>query len=113
MKLFFDENISFRILSRIDDLFPGSTQVSRLGIAGSADHTIWTYGRDNGFTIVTFDADFIDILMLKGFPPKIIWLRMGNSSTNEVANLLRRNHLLIKDFIENDTESACLELSGL
>ena len=110
MKLFFDQNISFRIIARLEEIFPGSTQVARLGIEGSSDLSLWNYAKENGFTIVTFDADFIDIATLKGAPPKIIWLRMGNSSTAEIADILKRNHLIIRDFIENDQESVCLEL---
>jgi predicted nuclease of predicted toxin-antitoxin system len=37
MKLLLDQNISFRITSKIQDLFPGSKQVRDLGLENSKD----------------------------------------------------------------------------
>ena len=46
---------------------------------------IWEYAKNNNFCIVTFDADFVDIATIKGHPPKIIWLRTGNMTTENIA----------------------------
>ena len=40
-------------------------------------------------------------MVLKGFPPKIIWLRTGNTSTNDIANSLNLKVDSIKEFLEN------------
>ena len=53
------------------------------------------------YTIVTFDSDFIDLATLKGTPPKIIWLRFGNSSNLKIANKLLSNKEVIESFITN------------
>jgi hypothetical protein len=37
MKLLLDQNISFRITNKIQDLFPGSKQVRDLGLENSKD----------------------------------------------------------------------------
>jgi predicted nuclease of predicted toxin-antitoxin system len=109
MKLFFDQNISYRILKKIGDIFPGSKQVKELKLDNSTDIDIWNYARVKDFVIVTFDSDFIDIATLKGAPPKIIWLRMGNASTDNIASLLRQKSNIIKSFIEDD-DSSSLEI---
>jgi len=70
---------------------------------------IWQYATDNGFTIVTKDSDFYERGLIHGFPPKVIWLQCGNTSTEFVANLLVVHQAAIKAFIR-DVESACLEL---
>ena len=46
---------------------------------------------------------------LYGPPPKVIWLRGGNQPTAAIEATLRRNHLMISDFVHED-EIACLDL---
>jgi hypothetical protein len=36
---------------------------------------VWEYAKTNGFSIVTADADFYDLAIALGSPPKVIWLR--------------------------------------
>lgn len=112
MKLLLDQNISFRILNLIFEQYPHAKQIRSLGLENSNDLEIWQFAKENGFTIVTFDADFYDIASLKGHPPKIIWLRIGNTSTINIASVLRAKYITIKDFIESNENQnlACLEL---
>ena len=56
MKLLLDQNISFRIANKIQDIFPESRQVKDLGLENSKDSAIWAYAKENGYCIVTFDA---------------------------------------------------------
>jgi predicted nuclease of predicted toxin-antitoxin system len=109
IKLLFDQNISFRILHHLPDIFLNSQQVRTVGLENAADLKIWEYARDNGFTIVTFDADFYDISLIKGHPPKIVWLQTGNSTTAEIIECILANQLNILDFI-NNAEQSCLEI---
>ncbi|HEU4497463.1 MAG TPA: DUF5615 family PIN-like protein [Flavobacterium sp.] len=112
MKLLFDQNISFRILSKVSRLFPEAKQVRGLGIENFSDMEIWKYAKENDFTIVTFDADFYDLAALKGHPPKIIWLRFGNTKTDSLAEIINSRNSIIKDFIfsEEYAVAACLEI---
>jgi len=112
VKLLFDQNISFRILSKISSYFPESKQVRDLGIENFSDVEIWKFAKGNNFTIVTFDADFYDLANLKGHPPKIIWLRLGNTKTDFLAEVLNSRNSIIKDFIlsKEYAEIACLEI---
>ena len=112
MKLLFDQNISFRIISKIKLNFPDAKQVRQLGIENYSDVGIWKFAKENEFTIVTFDADFYDLSNFKGFPPKIIWLRFGNTKTDFIANIINSRNLIIKDFIKDAeySEIACLEI---
>ena len=114
MSLLFDQNISFRIISKIETNFPEAKQVRQPGIKNHSDLEIWKYAKENKFTSVTFDANFFDLANLKGHPPKIIWLRFGNTRTDFLADLLKSKNLLIKDFINSDEYSqiACLEVTN-
>ncbi len=84
--LLFDQNISYRILRLLETDFPGSLHVSRCGMPVPAtDLEIWDFAAKHHLTIVTFDEDFSDVLSVRGGPPKIVWLRMGNPSTHDIA----------------------------
>lgn len=110
MKLLFDQNISFRILKKIASAFPDAQQTNRLMLSQSTDHEVWDFARKNNYCIVTFDSDFIDISVLKGCPPKVIWLKLGNSSTDRIAEVLLKSQGLISEFI-NNPELCFLELT--
>ena len=70
IRLLFDQNISFRVLNYLTDIFHESTQVKIEGVETKNDMEIWHYAKDKNFSIVTFDADFSDIANLRGTPPK-------------------------------------------
>ncbi|MHA7129535.1 DUF5615 family PIN-like protein [Algoriphagus namhaensis] len=44
--------------------------------------------KKHSYTLVTFDSDFVDLLLLRSFPPKVIWLQLGNSSTKRISAIL-------------------------
>ncbi len=108
MKLLFDENLSFKLCERLTSLFPGSSQVRLLGLAEADDRSIWDYAGIHGFTLVSLDADFADRATLIGPPPKVIWLRCGNQSTEFIERLLRNRADAISAF-EHDA-AVCLEI---
>jgi len=45
----------------------------------------------------------------RGFPPKVIWLRTGNLSTSEIAELIILNFSNITSFII-DSDQSCLDI---
>jgi len=110
MKLLFDQNISFRLIKRISDIFPESKQVRELGLENTTDIEIFEYAKRNGFAIVTFDSDFFDISTLKGYPPKIIWIRTGNTSIDNLEIILRNRQELIEIFLNEDY--GCIEINN-
>jgi len=113
VKLLFDQNISFRVISKISNNFPEANQVLQLGIENYSDVELWKYAKENDFTLITFDADFYELSSLKEFPPKIIWLRFGNTKSDLIANKINVKHSLIKEFINarEYAEIACLEIN--
>lgn len=112
MKLLFDQNISFRIVKNLIDVWPEAKQVRELGLENKTDREIWNFARENGYAIVTFDSDFFDLSNLLGFPPKIIWLRFGNRNTKTLTALLLKKSNYIKDFLLDSSykDFSCLEI---
>ena len=109
MKLLLDQNLSFRLLEKLEPVYPGSTQVKLVDLERADDLAIWNYAKDNGFTIVTKDSDFHEFSLIYGTPPKTIWLKCGNKPKWYVLGLLLNNQDDIKAF-HTSTEVSCLEI---
>lgn len=109
MKLFLDQNLSFKLCAALEDIFPGSMQARLAGLETADDRAIWRYAGDGGFTLVSQDADFAEMAALYGPPPKVVWLRGGNRPTASIEALLRRYADLLRAFIDDDG-AACLEI---
>lgn len=110
MKLLFDQNISFRIARKLNDVFPACKHVSDCRLNNSEDAYIWKFARNNDFAIVTFDSDFYDFSVIYGHPPKVIWICSGNLSTNQLVELLIDHQISINEFLTHEkfTEQSCL-----
>ncbi|OGI64627.1 MAG: hypothetical protein A2W18_03130 [Candidatus Muproteobacteria bacterium RBG_16_60_9] len=57
MKLPFDRNLSYRLVSARGDLYPESSHVQFLKLERANDDAIWQYAHTNDFTIVTQDSE--------------------------------------------------------
>jgi predicted nuclease of predicted toxin-antitoxin system len=108
MKLLFDQNLSFRLCQQLADLFPGSEQIRRIGLAQANDRAIWQYAGMNAFALVSLDGDFAEMAALLGPPPQVIWLRCGNQPTSTIERLPRLHHEAIAA-LEREG-AACLEV---
>lgn len=112
MKLLFDQNISFRVVIQILEKFPEAKHVKEFGLDSASDGQIRNFAKENQFAIVTFDADFFDLVTLYGHPPKVIWLRLGNRSSKNLAEILLTHYEIINEFISDNSysEMGCLEI---
>ncbi len=109
MKLLLDQNLSRRLLTELEPLFPGSTQVALCGLDTATDMVLWEYARANGFCIVTKDADFLELATLRGCPPKILRLNLGNVSNTRVKEVLQSQAQSILAFLQ-DPAGGVLEI---
>jgi predicted nuclease of predicted toxin-antitoxin system len=110
VRLLLDHNLSRRLVARLADKFPGISHVSMAGLDRASDNEVWEYAAANDYAIVTKDADFSELSVLRGDPPKVIWLRLGNCTTDDVVSALVTARDVIGDF-DTDPEAAVLELS--
>lgn len=110
MKLLFDQNLSHRLTSLLNDIFPDSLHVRDIGLKEADDPVVWDYAKEHGFLIVSKDSDFHQRSLVLGYPPKVIWVRLGNCSTADVQQLLRHYEDEIKMF-NDDSEVTFLNLS--
>jgi predicted nuclease of predicted toxin-antitoxin system len=110
MKILVDQNISFRLIARIAAHFPEAAHVKSLDLMDADDFEIFQFARQQGFDVVlTQDDDFMKILLQQGPPPRIIWLRTGNCSTEHLATVLIANLAVIQNFFTQPALD-CLEI---
>jgi predicted nuclease of predicted toxin-antitoxin system len=109
VRLMFDEPLSEELCEALADIFPGSLHVRVLGHGGATDAEVWDLARTHSCLLVSKDEDFNRLAVLRGAPPKFVWIRRGNCPTNEIARLLRQCHDEIVRFNEQQ-EATVLEL---
>ena len=63
--------------------------VETAGLRRATDEAIWRFARDHGFAILSKDDDFSSLALVRGAPPKVIWLQIGNAPTSRVVELDR------------------------
>lgn len=101
MKLLFDHNLSPRLVDRLADIYPKSQHLFLIGLDQADDRIVWEYARQGEFTLVTKDADFNELSIIQGFPPKVIWVRRGNCSTSQIEEILRVHFVDILAFVQS------------
>ena len=101
MRLLFDENLSFRLVHELADIYPDSAHVRDLGLRGAKDSSIWARAANDAFLLTSKDTDFYQRSIAFGAPPKVIWLRAGNSPTSAITALLRQRYLVVRRFHED------------
>jgi predicted nuclease of predicted toxin-antitoxin system len=109
VRLLFDEQLSEDLCRRLVDVFPNALHVRQIGAGGASDATLWQLAFDHDCLLVTKDEDFHRLSVLRGAPPKVVWLRLGNCETADVEQLLRRHAPDVRRFAEQ-TEATVLEL---
>ena len=110
MKLLFDQNLSPKLVNRLADLFPDSRHVQSEMLDCADDNQVWQHANTNDFAIVTKDEDYNNLSVLRGVPPKVIWLQIGNCTTAQVEALFRARFPDIQAF-ENDPSAGTLVLN--
>jgi predicted nuclease of predicted toxin-antitoxin system len=100
MKLLLDENLSRRLVPFLQHDYPGSNQVVLLGMESASDKEVWQRAKDQDFVILTRDADFQELSLVWGQPPKVIRLKTPNQSRAATLKILIENKDVILESLE-------------
>lgn len=111
MKLFLDANLSWRLSKSLSEIGIENTHVDTVKSLKhpAKDIDIWNFALKNKMIILTNDEDFVDLVSLKGFPPKVIILKTGNQSSKYLESLLTKYFSKIEEF-HTQNEYGILEL---
>lgn len=110
VRLLFDENISPDLPRLLASLFPSSAHVRDIGLVGADDMVVWGAAAEKDFVLVTKDDDFVELSILRGAPPKIVLIGLGNCRTAAIVALLTAEKSKIDRF-DSDDAASILELS--
>ena len=110
MKFLFDQNLSFKLVDLLSNIYPASEHVKALGLKEADGRKIWDAAKNGNFIITSKDSDFHQLSFLYGPPPKVIWISRGNCSTVEIEDLLRNYQNDIELFSANP-DASFLEIS--
>lgn len=105
MKLLLDENLSWRLVPSLQQVFPGTRHLEDAGLRGEPDSVIWGFARREGFALVSKDDDFRQLSLLHGAPPKVLVLAIGNGGNSIVFDLLMSHRIRIEAFDADAQES--------
>jgi predicted nuclease of predicted toxin-antitoxin system len=105
LSLLFDQNLSRKLPDLLSDVFPNSSQVFSLGLDSVDDLIIWRYAAEHNLTIVSKDGDFASLSAAYGTPPKVLWLKVGNGPTRDIAALLQTHLVEIQVFLNDPVRS--------
>ena len=103
-RLLLDESLSERLLPQLAEPFPGSDHVRRLRGCGVPDRLLWDLALAGEFVLVTRDEDYLGWSVLRGMPPKVVWLDAGTRAARHavIAALLQSHGPDIERFASHD-----------
>ena len=105
MKLLLDANLSHRLVSRLNVAYPGTAHVDTFGLSGETDAAIWDFAMREGYVVVSKDDDFRQFALLRGAPPKVLVVAIGNAGNAAVLSLLMDHRERIEAFGEAEQDS--------
>lgn len=106
MKLLLDENLSRRLVPFLQHDYPGTSQVVLLGLESASDRVVWQKAKDEGYVIVTRDADFQELSLVWRQPPKVVRLRTLNQTRAATLKVLIDNReLIVESLLTNGLAS--------
>ena len=88
MKLLLDENLSRRLVPALQSRFPGTSQVSLLGLERATDAQLCAFAAEQGYVLCSKDDDFHRLVAARGYQPPLVHLALGNLSNDAVLAAL-------------------------
>jgi predicted nuclease of predicted toxin-antitoxin system len=82
--------------------FPGWRHVTACGLERADDAAIWAYAKANGLSLLSKDDDMRVLVEAHGAPPRLVWLRLGNVTTQQIAAAMTRHAQSIHAVLSGD-----------
>jgi predicted nuclease of predicted toxin-antitoxin system len=90
VKIWVDAHISPGIAAWITETFAAEANALRsLGLREADDLEIFQRAKSEEVVFITKDADFVDLVEVRGAPPFVILLRCGNTTNRRLREILR------------------------
>ena len=91
MKLWLDAQLSPEMAVWITEHFGyEAVAVRNVGLRDASDVEIFRAAKQTDVVLVTKDSDFSHLIQRLGVPPRVIWLRCGNTSNQRLRRLFEQ-----------------------
>lgn len=94
-----DENLSERLVRTLAPRFPDSLQVRTVRMGGASDRDIWNLAVRESCVLVTRDEAFVSLSVVRGPPPKVVLLNVGNARTDAITRMMLGSAHAIGSFV--------------
>ena len=102
MRVLLDQNLSPKLIRKLTDVIPGLESVYNHGLVGATDPFIYDWARQSGFAaLLSADRDFVKLAERLGPPPKVIRIERCDYPAVAIEQLLRREAVRIRAFLES------------
>jgi predicted nuclease of predicted toxin-antitoxin system len=109
MRALLDESLSPKLGLALADLFEEVKHARELGLEGASDFQVWeTAQRTATELLITTDRDFLEILAQQGPPPKVVRIARADVKTTELAALLRKHAVEIREMTRSPRSALVL-----
>ena len=102
MRIIVDAQISPAIAAWINRTFEDIDAVSArsVGLQYAEDSDIYAYAKENRYTLMSKDGDFLRHIKKNGYPPHFIWVTCGNTTNAKMREVLSKSLRSVKELIE-------------
>ena len=97
-----DNNLSPKLSAKLRFKYKNIEHVYDLCLGKTSDIEIWNRAKTENGAILTKDGDFFHLYNAFGHPPKVIWIRSGNVTTQYIVLLMINNAMQVIDFLSQD-----------
>jgi predicted nuclease of predicted toxin-antitoxin system len=101
VKLLLDQNLAPRLARELATDFGSCAHVRDFQLQTATDHAVWEFAIQHNYSIVSKDSDFHQLALLRGPPPKVIWIRRGNCTTARILRILKAAKRDIEAFLDD------------
>ena len=99
-KLLLDANLSWRSVAILKEHFDDCFHVDSVGLSfPPKDKEVWDYAKKHELLIITNDDDFLNLLTINSFPPKVVLLKTDNQSRKTIEQLIIATKPQILNFL--------------
>lgn len=88
MKIWIDAQISPGVAAWINESFKFEASSLRgIGLRDADDLTIFQQAKAANIIFITKDSDFVDLVQVRGAPPRVILLKCGNTTNKRLREI--------------------------
>jgi len=83
-----DAQLPPALADRLSSVGYYAEHVTRVGLGAASDNAIWAYAEQHQMTLITKDEDFVSAASRGDRGPRVVWVRLGNTTNRALWHAL-------------------------